>query len=687
MVLVPTGETVSRLVVILDPGGVKLAGVVLDATGGVVSGAVLRAVVDLPSYRAVSGRSGPDGRFAFWVAPGALTILADATGYAPARVYRVAPAGDVVFRLVPAAVVRGAVVAVEDGHPLADVEVRAMAVGKMFAPVEPVTRTDADGNFALANLEPGGYTFVAEGPGRRGTSGPPILIGLAEQRENLRIVASAVAQVRGRVVVDPDGTPCREGMVRMGPSIAGRTNSFDAPDAAPSTRTSKVPQLVAGIEADGTVRFPSAPPGTYRVGVDCTGYLFRDGPLEVDVNASDVADLVWKVAAGSRLTIRFVDELDRPVPAARGRLVLQRAGRTVVTPVLADVTGRYEHPTALHPGAYTIQPDTGYEGDPVNVELSDQPVEAVVRLRGKASIFVSVRTPQGGAIDDVEVYAIAVEDPAAKVQPSASAPAGPFGPEQPTSRVDSIPLGGGRFRLGPLHAGRFEVHATDGTNPPFSAGSAPSGREQAEVVELRSGRDVELTVTADRGASISGKVVDGSGQPVPDVWVRARCEGNAGSPRSFNPDSPARRFVSGPDGRFAIDGLSPNAVCSVEAERPLGPIGVVADARPGQDIVVALPDPGTLAGTAEGPDGERVEAFDLLVQDATGRPLPSQSINAPGGRWKVGGVSPGTLHLQARSAPGNIANADVELASGASLDSVRLVFGPGPQASGMRQAN
>jgi hypothetical protein len=677
IVLVPAGGSMSHDLV-LERGGVRLAGVVLDATGGVIAGASLRAMRSAPPFTAVRARSGQEGRFAFWVRPGPVTLLADASGYAPVRVYRVAPAGDAVIRMVPASLVSGVVVAAEDGHSLPDAQVRAMPVGARFPPVEPVTRSSADGTFTLKNLEPGAYVFVVEGNGRRGTSGEPLAIGLAERRENVRIAASAVAQVSGRVVVDPAATPCAQGIVTLGPMSAGRSGPFDPPDAAPASRTSLVPSLVAGIESDGVVRFPAAPPGIYRVSVQCAGYLLRDGPLEVEVRASDVRDLVWKVAAGPRLTIRFVGEDGRPVPAARARLSPPaRAGKGTTIPILADGNGRYEHAMPLYPGVYTIRPEHGYDAEPLDVEVKDGPVEAVLHLRGKGSILVTVRSARGEPIDDIRVYAVALSDTGAQAPHARSESPAPVGPPELDRRVEAAPLGDGHFRVGPLVPGRFEVHASDGTNAPFPAGSGPSTHApHGEVVEVRSGGDVEVTIAVDRGASIQGRVVDTSRQPVPDVWVRARCEpAYPGGTPSLAPDTPARRFVSGADGRFAIDGLSPAAVCSIEAERPLGAMGVVAGAHPGEDVVVSLPDPGKLSGSSEGPSGQPVESFELLVQNgSTGRTL-ERPVVAAGGRWIVAGVPPGALHLQARSSAGDFASADVQVGSGQSVESVRLVFG------------
>lgn len=353
---------------------------------------------------------------------------------------------------------------------------------------------------------------------------------------------------------------------------------FGSPFGGPNGPQANLPRLVAGIAADGSVQFPAVPEGTYGALVSCGNYVFRKGPSQVEVGAADLGDLVWKVAKGAQLTVRFVDDAERPVASARGRLVYpaRHGAPRMMAPLLANAKGVYEHQGALYPGVYTIEPETGYEGDSLDVELRDGPTEATFHLRGRGNLLVTVETPRGEPIDDVTVYAIGRGGSVGNSGKAAAGPAAratPPGPGAGELRTEAVALGEGRFRVSPLSSGRFELHASDGINAPFPTGAESNAGGAANLVEVHPGSDVEVSITLDRNVSIRGGVVDASQRPLPDVWVRARCEPpNSNMPTMRGPvfEPPGRRRVSGEDGRFNLDGLAPTAVCSVEAERPAG---------------------------------------------------------------------------------------------------------------------
>ncbi|MGH7271889.1 MAG: carboxypeptidase-like regulatory domain-containing protein, partial [Polyangiaceae bacterium] len=276
-------------------------------------------------------------------------------------------------------------------------------------------------------------------------------------------------------------------------------------------------------------------------------------------------------------------------------------------------------------------------------------------------ILVSVRTRDGQTIDDVAVKALRTNEPGGDAGPAV------------TESVPGVSLGDGRFRVGPLAQGRYRVEVADGVNPPVQADRAPGG-----LVEVASGI-VEATVTLDRGESLRGRVVDGKGQAVPDVWVSATCRGDGGAAKAgadalvmLSSGGSGRRVVSGPEGRFAIGGLAARELCTVRAEQPYGAVGLARDARPGDDVTVTLPALGTLSGTAVSDDGKPVDSLTLSVRDDATATARTQTVSASGGRWSLANMMPGQLQILASDGRGHSAQQRVELAPGQALAGVLL---------------
>jgi protocatechuate 3,4-dioxygenase beta subunit len=697
-IFVGAGHSEAGVDLVLSPGGAKFAGRVLDATGGPIAGAAIRVTrMERAPHHTISVETSQEGRFTVWVEPGSVTWMAEAIGYASARGYRVAPTRDLVIELTPASSVQGEVVAADDGTHVPGVEVRAVPLGITSAAIYPSVTSNTEGEFTLQGLEPGAYNVTAQGPGWWSQSAAPLKIGLAERVEHVVVTVSPVAQVFGRVLVGSSDQPCQQGTVALGPSIAGMPTPFDPPDSKLQPGDAKVPSLQANIEADGRVHFRAVPAGRYHAVVRCVDALLHEGPTTVDVERKDVGGLVWRVDAGARLVVHFVDETDRPVAGARGVILFpaRRPGdqRTAMG-LLADADGKTEYPGSLYPGTYTIRPDSGYDGDPVDVELRDgkDQVGATLRIRGRASILVSVQTPEKEPVDHVTVSAVRVAETATAAGPAAAgasttpeasratpavAPsvASNEGPSALARSFNAVALGNGRFRVGPLTPGRFHLRVSDGVNPD------PSGQPDGQLVELRTGV-VETTITLQRGASIRGRVVDASNQPMPNVWVSADCRPREQSspldailrhpPPGFV--AAGRRVVSDPEGHFTLGGLALGVPCALRAEEPFGAIGLKTDARVGDDnVTIALPALGTIGGTAATTSGEPIERFTISVTESRTGGSRSEAISAPGGRWRLENVLPGSLQITADGA-GALSSLQTDLAPGQSRSDLALTF-------------
>jgi hypothetical protein len=355
---------------------------------------------------------------------------------------------------------------------------------------------------------------------------------------------------------------------------------IDAPAGTPAeTRTSRVPGMIAPVDDGGRIRFRAVPAGVYRVTVHCPEEVLRDGPRTLEVGPANIDGIAWKVGPGGGIRVRVTDAKERPVPGAAFRVVWPLAdgsdARTVM-PLNADGDGRYDLLGILFHGTYGIEATGGHSGSStIAVGEGSAPVDATLRLAGASTIAVHVRTTAGAAVDGVVVSAVDGD-----------------------RLVQGVALGDGRFRLGPLERGAYDVEILDGVNPPLNAAGAPGKK-----IAVDGQRDVEQTATVDRSENIRGRVVDASGASGAGVWVTAACGVDDDTHPSLqlrqlllHLDRNRQRVVTRPDGTFELDGLAPGVRCRIRAERPGGAIGFAADVTSGaNNAVVTLPASGAQA--------------------------------------------------------------------------------------------
>ncbi len=377
-VVVPAGQEVKNVDFKLEPGGARLEGIVVDATGGPIHAAHVAISFGEPAVRTVSVDSQPDGHFVVWLAPGWVALTATATGYALARASHVAPSRDLVIRMTPGSSIRGTVLAADSEKPVPRVEVRAIQQDGAISAVNPSGISDSDGRYTLVGLEAGAYALLAEGDGWRGEGKGRLGIGIAQTTEDVVVTVSRAAAVTGQVFLR-SGEPCTRGTVSLGPP--GFTDSpFDPPSASSSIATPSygrvplVPQVVSRIDEMGTVRFRAVPPGSYHAVVQCGDQVLMDGPTTVEVAQANVDGLAWHVAPGLALVVHLVDEANQPLGGTRFRLTWPDRGpghRRTSMELPTDTRGTYETQSTLYPGTYLVEPDIGYEGTPLSVDLRD----------------------------------------------------------------------------------------------------------------------------------------------------------------------------------------------------------------------------------------------------------------------------------------------------------------------------
>jgi hypothetical protein len=564
--------------VVMQPGGARAAGIVLDATGGPIPHAAVRAEVPPPSPLVVDVEADDSGHFAVDLPPGRVGFTARAEAYAPARWFGVAPTAAVRLVLIPGGKISGTVVAAAPGAPpVANVEVRAAPFANPLSPLFQAETTDAEGHFEIRGLEPGRYALTASGAGWRGTSDAPIDLALAQAVEGAQVVVRRASQVLGRVLLAGTTEPCRLGIVHLGPPDP-REPPVDGYSSLAAGGA--VTELTTSIGPDGAARFSSVPAGRYYVRVQCVDHILSDGPRVLDVADAPV-EATWRVAAGAGMVLLTVDDRGRPVPSVQFVLRYPRwtdTGPTAVSGGRTNAEGRYEYPLVLRPGVYEVSPAAPFQGEAVQADLGLRaaPVTVTLKIAGSASILAHVRTRAGDGVDGVTVAAVAEDETSTD------------GSASPTAALPAVALGAGDYRVTPLKPGRYEVRVDDGVNATVSAGEYSVGAGDTAVA----------SVEYDREGQIRGRVVGVEGTPVPNAWVSAaatslseRAARTTGA-LSFGPfgPTPKGRVLTDDDGRFSIGSLAGGAAAyTLRAEKAgagSGMLEVVAGAT--SDVKISL---------------------------------------------------------------------------------------------------
>jgi hypothetical protein len=647
----------------LAEGGATLGGTVVDVTGGPVSRALVRVSSTSASPSGlVEVESDDTGHFEAHVTLGPVVVTAFAVGYAAGReMMATAPTKDLVLVLTPGSSVSGTVVSAADGQPVAGIRVRAFARNAMEATSPSVTSGD-DGTFALEALKPGVYELAADGAHWSGGAQRPIEVGLLARLTGITVTVAAAQRVTGTVTFEKTGAPCRSGGVQL---------------QRPGART-----LVGKIDADGQVAIDGVKPAKYDVRVACSRGLLREGPQILEVGGDDVKDVAWKVSAGVGLAISVVDEAGEPVPWTEVRLEFPATGDgTSLQSFTVDGRGRYEYPPVLEPGNYRLLAGGAYESQPVVLDLREGAgvTEATLRLDGSGAITVAVRSNGGDAVDGLTVVAKAIApNVSAGPMPSAASPApsgAAFGADvmarfESTQRAASgfaaTALGNGQYRIAPLKAGEYRVEVDDGTG-------RSNATDATQVVSVRSS-----TVTAefvlDRDGKIGGRVIDGRGEPVADVWVSVARDVDD-IPGSSEMASPVGAPVlTGADGVFEIGRLARGSRYSVRVQQPDTAGAVQRDVAVGDKVTLTLVGLGSLSGTAVDDEGRPVTHFSLGLQQGNvphGGALP---VTTQGGTWTAERVPAGHVRITAIDDQSRVGTQEVDVVEGKRVDGVRLLF-------------
>lgn len=637
------GQTTEGIDITLDPGGVLVRGVIKDIAGGEIAGAHV-ALNDVAF--AVSDDT---GQFEQWVAPGELFVVAEAEGYAIGWVIGVAPGQLVELFMTPESVLVGRVVLAQSGEP---VEGAVIAPGGRFGD-RYTARSDADGRFRIARLQPGTYKPSAETDTLYGEAAEQVHLGFGETSEEVLVRVHPASSVAGRVVIAGTEQPCTDGSVRLeGPNNNSERGTTDD---------------------EGHVQLRAVLPGKYRVHVHCAGYIAKPEYPDLEIAAANVEGLEWEVREGLAIRGRVVDEAGEGVArmtVSAHPVVDPNAARTQTTfrSQWSDRDGSFEL-AGLLPGRYELSTTDLYgtlrvpESLVIELEQSDHDeVRVVVSATG--TVRGRVLDEDGEPVRNAVIMAMLADGKG-------------YGRSRSNDR--------GEFELDGLTPGSTRLMASDGEpqsgtsilRKPGSKDDEPPG----ELVEVVANEVVETTMIVEsRSGRITGIVKDDSGAPVVDAFVDVeRMSESAGASvaaarRSARWSWGTEPALTDEDGRFVLTGLADGKFI-VRANRKGGGDALLEGVALGSDVELVIASTNELSGTVRLPEGGAPERFTVMIEDQTQGVRLTDSFFRTDGVWRFTELPSGRFEIKVSAAEGSVAlDGAIELGKGEARSGVELVL-------------
>ncbi len=643
--MIAPGEQRDDVVVILEPGGNSLRGLVTDVGGGPIAGALVRATsitegsifsVFRAPYTAVTDQRGEyrlnlrDGRY--W-----LEVFH--TDYVSAdRMTEIRGSERVEdFTLTPGAMIFGQVRSRATDKPVADAVVTYRAHGGGRGQMDlaglglDTATTDADGRFVLRGLRSGTVALTAFGRGYASRQPTEVPLGIAEQVTGVVVYVETAFTISGFVVDKQDPTRAIDGVL---------VGAYNFSGAVHLGRDSTA--------ADGYFEILGVQPGSYLIGAAGEDRVLSAMGTNVTVTDRDVDDVVVELERGVVLSGRV-----EPPMAARLSLEIdaESVGMSNFVQAISAAVVRAQSGDdgnfvlrGVPSGKYTLvaTTDDGHSGE-LALEIADRDLEGlVVELDPRASV--------SGLVVD------ATGQPIAGLRVSAR----PADGRRPGFNIDAMVFGGrgltgndGSFTVVGLDPGRHMISVSDDKGQLRWADPEHEDKpDQPIEVVLEPATPVTglRLVVENRNRQIRGLVVSSGGAPVADAWVTARRI----SDRPPWADGPRRRES---DRDQAGDGDSGD-----------GEAGGQSGGR--HSVTVSVGSDGT---DVESDDGESDRGDDSAQRRRRRGWMPSEQpvLTGPDGRFVISNLRDGQYELEAEGLKGTERGSLSPVASGSDV-TVRL---------------
>lgn len=632
------GQQLAGVDIVLRGGGVEITGVVSDLTGGPIE----KARVSLfgnrfrSSAASVMTETAADGTFSLWVAPGAVTVVASAEGYADEQEWTSAP-GTIELLLTPESSVSGTVVDAASGEPVANARV---SVGGSEWGAEGSTFSDAKGAFRIARLTPGRYTATARTDHGYGKSDGSTLVGLGQNVDGMVVALHPAVRVEGRVIVGPSKQPCENPRLTLADRPKGRWTE---------TRS----------EVDGRAWAEGVLPGTYSVDVHCEGFRSKEKYESIVVADKDVTGLVWEVEAGAAVTGKVLAKSGAPIEGAAV------SARSVGGEARAK--GGWAYDVAQPDGTYALE---GLRAGTYQLEVTTDKgappkegykVEVTTGTVQKDLVLVETGTIRGTIVDGEGT-------PQAGIRASAAVVSGPWMWRDNDNRSDER----GAFTIEGLRPGEYRVTAGRTWSDTLRKPGTTDDAEQGERVTVRANQTATVKVVVETQTGvIQGTVTDAAGFPVADAFLSAARESDAAGAQK-TAQSQARwswddkPVLTGTDGTFKLAKLSPGTY-TVRAYRKGGGEAVAEHVALGGTVTLQIKPTGSVSGTVK----DAPEEMTVMVRDLATGFSRRESYFRTGGRFAIHDLPKGKLELSVASANGS-AEKTIELGEGEQKTGITL---------------